>query len=304
MKLKLFRISMVLALAMPAIAAAQPWCPNGRCPKPSAPVYDWRPLEGDPDRSYLYYGNVQIGGWCRRAERYQEYEAASGRWGALKPMPPIPPPVQTPAPHPVGPAHYIAGDPPVNYGIDLDKMQKSTKLRYQINGRECERAQAFAAFEAQIPDDADALRLTWVGPPDVAGRVRKDLDGADLAGWKGKLTLQDYPTADVPILRGLGFAERGLHVQSPAGRPLWFCADYGGAGDLAAGLQLADARRRDPNWDPAKWPPLNRAPDPPAKPLDGLRDMSDATAWLKKNWLLVAAAIGGLLLMRRRAPAA
>jgi len=317
--------------------AQQRWGAQGaQCaPAVAGPVLDWRPLEGDPDRMYLYSNGVQIGGYCNREKYYRPFNASTRAWGeptacpvappafAARPVEQAPAPIAAPAagkPHcackgncpcECGPACHCGdaagGQGFGNHGINLEKMAElKAGHHYHLNGKEVDRTEAFDAVgDAGLPDDADAMRVTWIGPADVGAKIRADVDAAvPLASWKGKVSLQSYGSADEPILKGLGFAP-GLAVQAAAGKPLWFAGDYKGAEDLAGGLLLADARRKDPAWDPMKWPALNAPPAPPTPPpapvpAPAPAPSIDLGAWLQRNWQILAAAVAAFLVFRQK----
>lgn len=275
--------------------------------------YEWRERSDEPRRHYLYRQGVQIGAWCYDRCLYMAYNPAIDRWGPPEASPPVEVPgieektrakpqsreeteeaasevfIDTP----VGAA---AGEVP-NFGINTEKLPKpGGEHVYAINGVRCDRKRAFEAMGSAaagpIPDDRDCLRVTCVGADgrSCASLIRQDLDRAALQAWKDKIVIQDYASEDVPILNGLGFI-KGVHVQSPSGMPLWFCTDYD-ADKFAAGLQLADARRKDNAWDPMHWPDLAKpalavdpAPAPPIAPPQG------SVQWW---WTLVAALVGFL----------
>jgi hypothetical protein len=90
------------APAGPAAVVAQPancrrhdgLCPNCTdCPKGicATPNYHWRTWDKDPDRAYLYRGEVQVGGYDLKPHYYMPYDAKADRWGDAA-KPPIQPP--------------------------------------------------------------------------------------------------------------------------------------------------------------------------------------------------------------------
>jgi hypothetical protein len=293
--------------------AQQRWGAQGApcAPAVAGPVLEWRELAGDPDRMYLYSNGIQIGGYCNREKHYRPFNAATRAWGEPTACPVVPPAFARPPEAIAAPQPFVAGetDPPKNFGIDLDRVHDAQPgHRYHLNGKEVCRQTAFDAVGApELPDDADAMRVTWIGPADVGEKIRADVDAAaSLSAWRGKVSLQSYGSADEPILKGLGFAP-GLAVQAAAGKPLWFVGDYKGPDDLAGGLLLADARRKDPAWDPMKWPALNAPPAPPPAPVPAPAPAPtpapsiDLAGWLQRNWQILAAVVAAFFLFRQKA---
>jgi len=268
-------------------------CQNGRCQskRPAATAYEWRQLTGDQDRDYLYRDGVQIGGWCYRECHWRDYDAASGKWGEPTDDPPIPvpgresPPSTDPIPQPL-PAReeeevqFVAGQN--NYGIDLDRMKlaQDGKHRYHLGGKEISQAEAFAAIDDGLPDDSSFMRMVLIGPKEQCDRVRTDVDG--LLDWKGKLSIQDYRTADDPMIRGLGYysGSPALFIADPVGRIYHAQSEYRPPQQLAEALQVADARRRDPKFDPKAVPDLNAKPVTPPSPLSPVAYQIPTWGWL------------------------
>jgi hypothetical protein len=213
-----------------------------------------------------------------------------------------------------------------NFGLDLKRMHEECpdchcsdcKCDGGRDGCQCHysfrdhrgcplsREKAFNALANGVPDDTDFLRVTWVGPADTAAKLRSDLAGP-LSEWGGKICFQTYASADDPMLKDTATGQplgavAGLLVQAPSGLPLWYAADYKGAPDLAHGLQVADARRKDPKWDPAKWPALAIEPQPPspATPPAAKDTIQTCVGFCQNNWGYLATGAGALFLLGRR----
>lgn len=272
--------------------------------------FEWRELAIDPRRHHLFAGGRQLGAWCYRQCIWRDFDGRT--WGPPKLIPPFPVPgiAAEPAPPETPELPRVFGQPPppepVNHGIDLDRLRAAGRT-YTRNGQACDRRTSFEALgqmAGALPDDADAIRLTIIGDAAAAEQLRRDLEQAPaLAEWRGKVAVQAFAAADDPLLRGLGF-QPGLQIQSADGRRLGADAGYPGPELLAEGLRNADRRRRDPNWRPTVWPPL-RDPEQP-RPLDGLRDLAKATAWMKRNGLaigVVLVLLTAILTRRRPSPA-
>lgn len=234
--------------------------------------YEWRAWSADPERHYLYQVTpapaVQLGGWCYRECVWRGYDPQTNTWGLPLDSPPQP---FTPPGIPCLPGRANDADsiePPMYAdlppdGVDVEALREFGRRDVDAGGRPLSRAQALARLEANaIPDDADALRVTFIGSPADGDRVRKSLP----TRWTDKLTYQSYPSPDVPMLRDLGFAS-GIHMQAPTGMPLNWCAADASAEQIAAAIELAEARRKDPKWDPLKWAELAKAA-PAAPPAD------------------------------------
>lgn len=268
-------------------------CQRGQC-RLRERSYEWRAASDDRSHVYLYRDGVQIGGWDLPARVWMDYDAVRQVWGPAQDCAPFPAPGSGPVGQAVEPPREFK-----NFGINVRELAQEKAARcgggpcyLDQNGRVVGRDEAFAAVSSDadhIPSDGDCLRVTWVGSSDAAAKVR-----AALGDWKSKVTIQDYRTPAEPILKDLGFTQ-GLQVQSPSGTPLWYCAEVPDSDGLARGLQVADARRKDPAWDPSKWPNLAKpAAEMPAKPLEPAPPAPNPAPlpwldWLKSNWLALAA---------------
>lgn len=308
---RLFLASCLLLTALWCAAAALPGepevrvverfqakvCHGGYCQMHN---FEWRQSD-DARRIYLYRDGVQVGGFDFKFRVWMDYDARSKRWGQPQDCAPYPVPhsdapaasfgqiVQhkTPAQtEEVGP--QLPEEKPIkNFGIDLqglhaEQVRCAGKHCYSLNGHDISRGEALAAIGgdvAGIPNDADCLRLTWVGSSDAAAKIQ-----SSLAEWSSKVCFQSYASTDDPVLKGLGFTT-GLQVQAPDGKPLWYCADVPDSETLNKGLMVADARRKDPKWDPLKWPNLavGEAPKPDSSP-------ADPTSPLNNQWVILAIA--------------
>jgi hypothetical protein len=288
-----------------ARALAGKWICDGERGCRYVPEYHWRQLEGDPDRDYLYDGDRQVGGWCYRDCHYRSYDVTTKTWGPAQPEAPVRVPGRfNPAPEPIAPPRllpdappdiYLTGEPPpLNFGLDVDRVRKycaGGKCRYSINGKEVTKEQAYASLEATgLTDDEDFLRITFIGPATVADTIAADLLAEPLkSAWAGRCLLQTYTSPDEPMVKGLGFEPGRLYVQLPGGKAVHRQDGYRGPEKLAEALQLADARRRDPSFDPTKIPDLNLPkPDAPT-PAPSLPSLPSIPGWLAA--LLAALAV-------------
>jgi hypothetical protein len=252
-------------------------------------LYEWKTRASEPGTLLLFRDGVQIGGWNVSARLYLAYDARSNSWAhmplcdghgcrlapAWQDCAPAPVPQgagartqesgvrpsaeqkPTEAPSPAG-----AGEPPLT-GVDPVKLAAYGKGNTR-RGRKISRDEAFEAIEAKtLPDDGNCLRLCCIGPDCHPDRLKADLAGV-LGTVAGQITVQCYGSSDDPMLKDLGFYSSGIHVLDPKGEPLWWCAQYADPADLKAGIELAQARRKDPNWDPRQWPKLAEPAAAPA----------------------------------------
>lgn len=244
----------------------------------TAPVFTWDRC-GNQSQVFLMSGKKTLGGWDYPGRFWRSYDEESRQWGPSG-EPPMAPPLLTELPH--GTVRVE------NHGIGYWNHERTPA--YSISGVACSRAEAFAAVEqcpgpgpcpapkpkprpgpspspspgpSPFPDDTGLMRVTVVGPDAFRAQVRKDLDAAhELAPWKGKLSVQDYPEG-ATMLVSLGLPSVGTHIiiQSPpaSGFPGRILADlktYDGAAGLATKL-----RSLDPNAPPLPQPTPDVKPD-------------------------------------------
>lgn len=216
----------------------------------SAVVYDdgeysWRTRSDRPQELYLYHRGKQIGAWDHAGGCYRRYIAASNSYDEIRY-----------ASAPIGLPN--SPEPVRNFGLDLGKIRAGVGGEYTRNGVRVSREEALKLVGDDIPHDHDCMRLTWVGDAATGERIRQDL--ATLDTWRDRVTYQSYASADLPILRGLGFETGKLHLQSPNGRMLHCQLGYTTVAALTDVLQAAELRRRDPNYDPSRVPDLSKKP--------------------------------------------
>lgn len=122
--------------------------PNGCAVAVSEPM-QWRRIDGDANRWYLFRGQVQIGGFDPAKSIYRSYDAASDTWGEAQSKPPI----ATPD------------------GVDCSKL--TGRSRIEMNG--------VAAAWGDIPDDSGKPRVTIIGGATDRKKVETDLKQNGLA---------------------------------------------------------------------------------------------------------------------------
>jgi hypothetical protein len=227
----------LLLLATPA--AAQPRCPchdglcpnctdcpSGVCPKPD---YHWRTWDKDPDRTYLYRGEVQVGGYDLKQHYYMPYDARIDQWGdATKP------PIQPPC-----------------CGVQWDKI--SDKPKYTVNGQEVSKGQVEGLITGALADDSGKLRVT-VTSPDAAKRkqVVSDLKKMPEAD---SFAIRDYDAKSWEM--NAGFKTDGaptIYCQAPTGKVLHRQDDYQGGADAT----ITALRKAKAGYDPKKDPDLRK----------------------------------------------
>lgn len=179
-------------------------------------------------------------------------------------------------------------------GVMLDKI--SAEHKYFCRGRECTRAEAMSALDeaANVPDDANALRLTVIGSDAARTKFLADWrQSPDLAAWRDKFIVTEYPPDHWRIKDG-GFKvptddrEPVVYLQMPDGTVL-YRLDNWEAGKGAPALAKA-LRERVPNYDPNKDPTPKGAGDTKNKILNEV-------LW----FAAIGAVVGVVLLVRRKA---
>lgn len=241
--------------------------------------YSWRTRSDRPQEIYLYHRGKQVGAWDVAGKCYRRYLAGSNAYDDIRYA-------SAPIGLPDGP------EPVRNFGLDLGKIKSGDGAEYTRNGRRVTREEALKLVGDDIPHDHDCMRLTWVGDAAVGDRIKQDL--ATLDTWRDRVTYQSYPSADVPIIRGLGFEMGRLHLQAPNGRMLHQQVGYNTIVELTDVLQAAELRRRDPNYDPSRVPDLSKKPllKPQPNPDDGggitIPPLKEIPPWLwaLAGWLL------------------
>ena len=193
-------------------------CDGSRC---TVSRYEWKARSDVSREHFLYRNGVHVGNW--HYDQCQFFPFHGTKFGPGEDKAPIDPP-GVPC-EPPTPRSFEQSPPTANpnYGLDLDKLPSAQQ--FTRRGIALTREQAFEALKT-VPNDAHLLRVTWIGDRNTADQIRADL--AQL-GQSEAVCFQTYESAEGPMLRGLGFAAAGLHVQSPDGVPLWFCHAVAGA---------------------------------------------------------------------------
>jgi hypothetical protein len=229
---------MMTFLGIAAIVCAQ--CGPGGCP-----IDEWREVESDPGRIYLYRNGQQVGGWDYERGIWRSYDARANRWGDPMTSPPVPSPVRN----------------VVNFGVDSSKLGGRP---YQLNGKPATRQEIDAAIGRQLPDDSKKFRLVATG--DAAERQRiadawqpmePELK-ARVAVWSvpaDHWSLRDTTTGKVIFCAG------GLTFQAPDGKVLHRQPDFTGGEDFAA------IRKAIRAYDAAKDPDLRKESPPVPLPM-------------------------------------
>jgi len=227
-------------------------CPNGRCPQgppltPRFVAYRW--VLHSRDWVYLYRGDLAdadlVGAWYYPDSEWHDWLGT--HWGAPSKTAPLPVPPRYIPPNEVQAAPQSFGD---NYGVDYSKIGQYDE--YTINGRRCSKREAFEAVGA-VPDDSDYLRVVIVGGDDY----RRDVLGT--LPQRPGLSVQDYRPDDV-MIRDLGYEAGATYILTPDGRALHRHLGVKPAEQFAAAIEAAEARRRDPNWEPQLVPDLTARP--------------------------------------------
>lgn len=217
-------------------------------------TYSWRPVR--PGWLALWRGPEQVGCWHETRNTFRSYDGAS--WGR-------------PCARPI-PVEEVK-----DYGVAVERMAGCE--RFVLNGREVPRTLALSEVCGRnLPDDAGKLRVTITGPG-ARELALAFQTSAELLPWRGKVVLQEYPEGSAHWhLAGLGFPDKGVVVQSPAGGSgrglVLHASDSHDPAALAQAL-----RKADPKFDPKKSPNLNnQLPGLPPIPLAVPAAAAGATA--------------------------
>ena len=149
-----------------------------------------------------------------------------------------------------------------NFGVNMEKISK--RETYSINGEEVSKKQVEAVLAGdQIPDDANKLRLTVIGPDKDRQRVLADIGKSKAFDpLREKLVIKEYPP-DHWAVKGVGFKTTGtptIYLQAPGGKVLHRQdEDAGGAEKLAEAISKVEAiRKPDPNYKAEADPDLRK----------------------------------------------
>jgi hypothetical protein len=200
--------------------------------------YQWRNLDSDPTRLYLYNDNVQIGGYDIPSDTYRSYDARTDCWGATG----VPP-------------YAVPRTYRQNYGVNYRPADRD---RVTFQGQPVSLDQAMLAFDSTVPSDANYLRLTVIGTPEQQAQVLNDLRTSPvLQGLPVRVIARGY-AADSWVIAGMGYVTTGtptIYVQTPDGHVVHRQNSYVSASDLATAL-----RRLDPNYNSTADPDLRQGP--------------------------------------------
>jgi hypothetical protein len=246
----------VVALANTRVPAQAPPCSGGRCEPRNFSRLEWKQRDDAPGEAYLFIDGVQAGGYHRQRDEWRDYDA--GIWSAPRSLGSCwPRDFSFRGVEQATPAGHIR-----NFGLELQKIQENRDDGYTLGSRPVTAAEAVRCLGGEaFHDDSQLLRLTIIGTPAQRQKVIEDLDRHEaLQPWKDR-TMVCALAPDSPRIRDAGFASAGvptIYIQTPEGRVLHRQDEYRGAVPLAEVLQIAERRRKDPNYDPGKDPDLNR----------------------------------------------
>lgn len=277
MRGSLFSFSVALAVAIITAAVSFGQCPGGICP-PGVPGvrvvdgplkvvnYSWHQRADEPHRWYLYRGGRQVGGYDAQTHTYRTLlDYTQGVWSSSAPCPaPLPAkarlyrakPVKAPVPRPV--EEEI---PPVNFGVDVDKLNQSPPGHY-INGKKATRKQAINAIkQGALQDDSTKSRIVVIaGEADRAKMQSAFAAEPALKDLGKKYIVQFFGPEDWQV-KDRGFeleAGRTVYFQDSAGKVLARGAE---AFDLEPQAFAGRILKRDPSYRPLNDPrwtdPLN-----------------------------------------------
>lgn len=200
-----------LAAALLAVAStAQAQCgPNG-CRVCVETSHEWRRIDGDSKRWYLFAGQLQLGGYDPELRIYRTYDAATDTWGAPQDSPPAAAPAV-----------------PNCKGVDASKL---TGSRFEINGQK--------VSMGDIPDDSSKPRVTVIGSDADRKKVTDAIKSSDLAGkvavWSVEPSHWSLRDSDGGEPRFKTDGKPTVYVQAPSGKVLHRQDDWQGPEDVGA----------------------------------------------------------------------
>ena len=197
--------------------------------------YEWRPWPGHAEAALLLDGQ-QVGSWDAVRGYYRPLNA-DGTWGDKTTASPVSPPVS-------------------DFGVDTGKVSAST--RYTLSGKEVSRQEAEDAIrDSRLPNHADMLRVTVIGPREMTQPV---LDDLARSGLGDRIIAKAYAGTHWHVAQA-GFATDGsptIYVQAADGTVLHRQVDYAG-GIEGLTSTLAKLRKPSPDYDKTKDPDTRRA---------------------------------------------
>lgn len=210
------RFFVFLAAALLAAAStAQAQCgPNGcgpqGCTVCSDGVREWRRIDGDPKRWYLFAGQLQLGGYDPEVKVYRTYDAATDTWGSPQDAPPATAPAV-----------------PNCKGVDASKL---TGRRFEINGQK--------VSMGDIPDDSAKPRVTVIGSDADRKKVTDAIKSSNIAGkvslWSVEPSHWSLRDSDGGEPRFKTDGKPTVYVQAPSGKVLHRQDDWQGPQDVGA----------------------------------------------------------------------
>jgi hypothetical protein len=224
-----------LLLGLTLAPAQCPTCPRTVAAPVTPAAYEWRPVDSAPGQFALYHNGQWIGSYDRQGDFYRP-RTLDGKW-----LDPSTPPDPVPAslkglPNTAG---ATVGNGITNYGLDLSRLLAG-KDRYQVNGKEVSRKEAYEAFggnDGTLPDDSGKPRLTFIGQA-------APKDDPAFQGIKDKVLVQEYQDPNAPMIAGLGFTSPAVYLQDASGKVLLHTAQFDGP------TVVETVRRLDPNYKP------------------------------------------------------
>lgn len=260
-------LSLLLGLVIVTNAQAQcSSCSNGRCTvtqqqkvqKPAPIAFEWRKLENDPNRWYLYANETLIGGFDIEEEYFRPYDKASNTWGPRNPYSEgriiekrKPKPCPDPKPDPKPKEVSFEAQEPI-FGVDTSKLKGSDG--YEVNGKPVTKQEAYRIVGDKLADDINKLRITVIGDDGQQKQVASDIRTVlkDIDNWA---IIRGYPKGHWAL--DPGFVQTGnptIYCQAPTGKVLHRQDDYDGPESTTDALRKAKA-----SYDQKKDPDLRKA---------------------------------------------